>query len=322
MALVGPSHSRPEDDDPGAGGGDDPRPVTVSELGRRRRLGGLPFRRQLALALGTNRVALFGAGTLGLIILFCFVGPLLYHTDQTHVNFRMVDLPPGSRGHPLGTDQSGYDVLGRLMAGGQTSLIVCVSAAALAAVFGSLIGAIAGFIGGAIDTVSMRITDAFLAIPQLFVVIVVATILVPSRLSLIVLIAGLSWFTTARLVRGEALRIRHLEYIDAARVAGSRTPFTIVRHVLPNSIGVIVVSTTFQVADAILLLASLDFLGLGIPPPAASWGGMLSSGLEYIADNYWWLIVPVGLIIVITVTAVNAIGDGLRDALEVRLRER
>lgn len=294
----------------------------VTAAGRRRRLSALPVRRQLIAALGTNRVALGGAALLVLIILFCFVGPLLYHTDQTHVNFKGVDLTPGARGHALGTDQSGYDVLGRLMAGGQTSLIVCVSAAVLAAVFGSLIGAISGFLGGAIDAIAMRLTDAFLAIPQLFVVIVVATMVVPSRLSLIIVIAGLSWFSTARLVRGEALRIRSLEYIDAARVAGSPTLVTIIRHVLPNAVGVIVVSTTFQVADAILLLASLDFLGLGIPPPSASWGGMLTSGLDYIADGYWWLIVPAGLIIVITVTAVNTIGDGLRDALEVRLRQR
>jgi peptide/nickel transport system permease protein len=272
--------------------------------------------------MGTNRVALAGVGLLVLIILFCFIGPLLYHTDQTHVNFKVVDLSPGSQGHPLGTDQSGYDVLGRLMAGGQTSLIVCVSAAVLAAVFGSLVGAISGFVGGAVDAIAMRLTDAFLAIPQLFVVIVVATMVVPSRLSLIIVIAGLSWFSTARLVRGEALRIRSLEYIDAARVAGTPTARTIIRHVLPNAVGVIVVSTTFQVADAILLLASLDFLGLGIPPPSASWGGMLTSGLDYIADGYWWLIVPAGLIIVMTVTAVNTIGDGLRDALEVRLRQR
>ena len=298
------------------------RPVGDRLLWRRRRRPVSPLRRRLLSRLGSNRVALTGAAVLLLIILFCFVGPLLYQTDQTHVNFSAVNLPPGTDGHPLGTDESGYDVLGRLMAGGQTSLIVCVSSAVLAAVVGSLIGAVAGFLGGVIDTLIMRFTDALLSFPQLFVVIVVATIIVPSRLSLIVLIAALSWFSTARLVRGETLRIRELEYIDAARVAGARRSSTIVKHVLPNAIGVIVVSTTFQVADAILLLASLDFLGLGIPPPAASWGGMLTSGLDYIADGYWWLIAPVGALIVITVTAVNFIGDGLRDALEVRLRER
>jgi peptide/nickel transport system permease protein len=277
--------------------------------------------RRLLRRLDANRLVALGGGVFALIVLFCFVGPLLYHTDQTHVNFSAVDVRPGRAGHPLGTDQSGYDVLGRLMSGGQTSLIVCISSAILAATLGSLIGAVAGFVGGVVDTVLMRLTDALLAIPQLFVVIVVATMIVPSRFSLTVLIAALSWFSTARLVRGEALRIRQLEYIDAARVAGVRGAATIVRHVLPNAVGVIVVSTTFQVADAILLLASLDFLGLGIPPPSASWGGMLTSGLEYVYDGYWWLIAPAGALIVITVTAANFIGDGLRDALEVRLRE-
>jgi peptide/nickel transport system permease protein len=323
MPVAGPSKESQQDANTGTDSAVGSEAVdAVAQLGRGRRFSALPIRRQLLRGLSTNRVAMVGAGILALIILFCFVGPLLYHTDQSHVNFKAVDLTPGTRSHALGTDQSGYDVLGRLMGGGQTSLIVCVSAAMLAAVFGSLVGAISGFAGGAIDAIAMRLTDAFLAIPQLFVVIVVATMVVPSRLSLIIVIAGLSWFSTARLVRGEALRIRSLEYIDAARVAGTPTAVTIVRHVLPNAIGVIVVSTTFQVADAILLLASLDFLGLGIPPPAASWGGMLTSGLEYIADGYWWLIVPAGLIIVLTVTAVNTLGDGLRDALEVRLRQR
>jgi len=283
---------------------------------------GAGMRRSVLAAFAGNRMALVGAIGFLLIVLFCFIGPLVYHTDQVHVNFDQVDLSPGASGHPLGTDQSGYDVLGRLMAGGQTSLIVCVSAAILAACVGSLIGAVAGYLGGIVDTLLMRLVDAFLSIPQLFVVIVVATIIVPSRLSLTILIAALSWFTTARLVRGETLRIRELEYVDAARAAGARGSRIIARHVIPNAVGVIVVSTTFQVADAILLLASLDFLGLGIPPPAASWGGMLSTGLQYVYDGYWWLIVPVGAIIVLTVTMVNVMGDGLRDALEVRLRER
>jgi len=279
-------------------------------------------RRPLLEAFAHNRMALVGAIGLLMIVLFCFIGPLLYHTDQVHVNFDQIDLSPGSGGHPLGTDQSGYDVLGRLMAGGQTSLIVCISAAILAACLGSLVGAIAGYVGGFVDAVMMRLVDAFLSIPQLFVVIVVATIIIPSRLSLTILIAALSWFSTARLVRGETLRIRELEYVDAAHAAGARGSRIILRHVLPNAVGVIAVSTTFQVADAILLLASLDFLGLGIPPPAASWGGMLTTGLQYVYDGYWWLIVPAGVIIVFTVTMVNVIGDGLRDAFEVRLRER
>jgi peptide/nickel transport system permease protein len=269
-----------------------------------------------------NKLGLVGVALFVGVVLFAFVGPLLYHTDQIHTNFDQVDLPPGAAGHLLGTDQSGYDVLGRLMAGGQTSLIVSVAAAFLAAVGGSLVGAAAGFSASVVDSVLMRLVDAFMSIPQLFVVIVVATIVVPSRASLMIIIASMSWFTTARLVRGEALRIRELEYVEAARSVGSGRPRIVIRHVLPNAVGVIVVSTTFQVADAILILASLDFLGLGIPSPSASWGGMLSTGLQYIYDGYWWLIFPAGGIIMVAVMAVNFIGDGLRDAVETRLRER
>jgi peptide/nickel transport system permease protein len=269
-----------------------------------------------------NVLAMVGAVLLVGIVAFCFIGPLLYHTDQIHTNFSHADLPPGSAGDPLGTDQSGYDVLGRLMVGGQTSLIIGISAALLAAVAGSIVGAVAGFAGRAIDTVLMRLVDGFISIPQLFVVIVLATIVVPSKLTLIIVIASLSWFTTARLVRGEALRIRNLEYVEAATVAGSPWARTIFRHVIPNAVGVIVVSAAFQVADAILLLAALDFLGLGIPPPAVSWGGMLSAGLQYVYDGYWWIIVFPGAMILLTVMASSFIGDGLRDALETRMRDR
>lgn len=269
-----------------------------------------------------NVLAMVGVVLLAAVVLFCFVGPMFYHTDQIHTNFPQADLAPGAAGHLLGTDQSGYDVLGRLMVGGQTSLIIGVCAAILAAVVGSIVGAFAGFVGGALDTVLMRLVDGFIAIPQLLVVIVLATIVVPTRLTLILVIASLSWFTTARLVRGEALAIRNLEYIEAARMVGSPWIRTISRHVIPNAVGVIVVSAAFQVADAILLLASLDFLGLGIPPPAASWGGMLSTGLQYVYSGYWWMIVFPGAMILLTVMTFSFIGDGLRDALESRLRER
>ncbi len=278
--------------------------------------------RRTALTFAQNRLALVGVALLLLIVLFSFVGPLVYHTDQVRTNFAQADLAPGTDGHPLGTDSSGYDVLGRLMAGGQTSLIVGFAAAALAALVGSIYGAIAGFAGKAADTVLMRFVDGCLSIPQLLVVIILATIFIPSRFSLVIVIAAISWFPTARLVRGEALRIVRLDYVEASKSAGSRGRWILFRHILPNSIGVIVVSATFQVATAILLVASLSFLGLGIPPPAASWGGMLSTGLQYIYDGYWWMIYPAGLLIVLTIMACNFIGDGLRDAFEARLQRR
>lgn len=277
---------------------------------------------RLALVFIENKLAVFGAGLLLLIFLFSFVGPLLYHTTQVRTNFNQATLAPGADGHPLGTDSSGYDVLGRLMAGGQTSLIIGFAAAALASFAGSIVGALAGFAGKSVDKVLMRFVDGCMSIPQLLIVIILVTIFIPSRTSLMIVIGCISWMPTARLVRGEALRIARLDYVEASKAAGSRQRWVLVRHILPNSIGVIVVSAAFQVATAILLIASLSYLGLSIPPPAASWGGMVATGLEYIYDGYWWMIYPAGLLIVLTIMACNFIGDGLRDALETRLQRR
>ena len=174
----------------------------------------------------------------------------------------------------------------------------------------------------AVDSVMMRIVDIMLAIPTLVLLLVVASIFRPDLLMLIVIISLLSWLVPARLVRGEALTLRTREYVQAVRMMGGGGRRTIIRHIVPNAIGVIVVNATFQVADAILLLAVLSFLGLGLPPPAASWGGILSDGLNYLYDGYWWLIYPAGLAIVITVISFNFIGDALRDSFDVRLRIR
>lgn len=277
-------------------------------------------RRRMVVAFAHDKLALAGLGLLLAIVLFSFVGPLIYHTNQVTTSFTQAFQAPGIGGHPLGTDSSGYDVLGRLMAGGQTSLIVGLGAAALAALVGSVVGAIAGFAGKSVDMVLMRFVDGCMSIPQLLVVIILATIIIPSRISLAIVIGSISWFPTARLVRGEALRIVRLDYVQASRAAGSNGRWVLFRHILPNALGVIVVSATFQIATAILLVASLSFLGLGIPPPAASWGGMLATGLQYIYDGYWWMIYPAGALIVLTIMACNFTGDGLRDAFETRLQ--
>ena len=144
----------------------------------------------------------------------------------------------------------------------------------------------------------------------------------PTVLLLIVVISLLSWLGPARLVRGETLSLRTREFIDATRVMGGRSPRIIARHLVPNAFGTIVVSATFQVADAIILLATLSFLGFGLPPPAATWGGMLSQGTTYLLDSYWWEVYPAGLIIMLTVIALNFVGDALRDTLDTRLRQR
>jgi peptide/nickel transport system permease protein len=160
-----------------------------------------------------------------------------------------------------------------------------------------------------------------LSIPTLFLLLFMATIFRPSRLMLTIIIAAVSWLVTSRLIRGETLSLRMREYVQAARVMGGSGPYNMFRHVLPNAIGTVAVNVTFQVADAILLLAAMSYLGLGVPAPGTDWGGMLSDGVNYSFSGYWWLIYPPGLAIVVTVVAFNFIGDALRDSLESRLQQ-
>jgi peptide/nickel transport system permease protein len=277
--------------------------------------------RLIAESFIERRLALVGLGIIVLIALFSFLGPHFYHTDQVHTNMGDVTRPP-SDAHPLGTDQVGYDILGRLMLGGQSSLEVGLAAAILASIVGTAWGAVAGFLGGWVDAVMMRVVDSILAVPPLLFILLMATVFTPTIPVLIGVIALVAWLPTARLVRGESLSLRVRDFVHASKGVGARNGRIILRHIVPNVIGTIVVQTTFSVADAILLLAALSYLGLGPPPPAANWGGMLTEGLEYIYDGYWWLIYPAGLAIVLTVVAFNFVGDGLRDALEVRLQRR
>jgi peptide/nickel transport system permease protein len=250
------------------------------------------------------------------LVLFCFLGPVIHPTDQVHTNIAITNVGP-SAAHPLGTDANGYDVLGRLMVGGRNSLEIGVAVALLATTLGALWGAFAGLTGGVLDAAMMRVLDALLALPSIFILIYLATIVQPTVPLLIVVISLLSWLGTARLIRGETLSLRTREFVQAAGSMGASRTHTILRHVLPNTFGTLVVNATFQVADAILLLATLSFLGFGLPPPAATWGGMLSQGTTYLLDGYWWQVYPAGALIVVTVIAFNLAGEALRDALNV-----
>jgi peptide/nickel transport system permease protein len=288
--------------------------TTTTDEGRRRG-------RAYLHAFAENRLALVGLVIIVGLLLFCFVGPYLYHTNQVTTRLALENLPPGP-GRPLGTDEVGYDVLGRLMVGGQTSLEVAFGAAAFAVALGVVWGAVAGYFGGILDSLMMRIVDAFLSIPVLFLLLFLATVWRPNVLMLILVVGLVSWLIPARLVRGETLSLRTREYVQAAKTMGVRSPTIIYRHIITNSIGTIMVNATFQIADAILLVAALSFLGLGIPPPAANWGSMLSDGLNFVYSGYWWLIYPAGIAIVVTVVAFNLVGDGLSDALGVTRRRR
>jgi ABC-type dipeptide/oligopeptide/nickel transport system permease subunit len=268
-----------------------------------------------------NRLAVIGFGMLIFFVLFSFVGPLIYHTDQLDTNLTLANLPP-SAGHLFGTDTSGFDELGRMMKGGQAALEIGFFAAFVAIVIGTLWGAVSGLAGGIVDSAMMRVVDVFLSVPFLFVVLILAVKFGATVLSLSLVIGGFAWQVPARLVRGEVLSLRERDFVLAARTAGSSSWRLISRHLIPNSLGVVIVNVTFQVADAILAVSYIGFLGFGLHFPNVDWGDQLSTGSTYLEDGYWWLIFPVGACIVLTVMALNFIGDALRDAMDVRLRRR
>jgi len=268
-----------------------------------------------------NRLAVIGLGIIAFFVLFCFVGPLFYHGNVLSSNLETTNLPPGS-GHPAGTDNQGFDELALLMQGGQAALEVGFFAAAVGIGIGTLWGAIAGLTGGILDSTMMRVVDIFLSIPFLFIVLIVAVRYGASVLSLSLIIGGFTWLVPARLVRGEVLTLRVRDFVSAARAAGSGRWRLINRHLIPNALGTIIVNVTFQVADAILTIAALGFLGFGLHYPHQDWGDMLSNGTQYLQDGYWWLIYPVGACIVLVVMACNLVGDAMRDSLDVRLRRR
>lgn len=278
------------------------------------------WRKQLA-EFFRNPLGSAGAAAIIIMLLFSFIGPMIYPTDQTTPNLLRITLHPSAQ-FPLGTDNVGYNVLGRLMVAGQSSLEVGLAAAVIAGVLGTLWGSVAGFVGGWLDTVMMRIVDALLAIPALLLVLLLSTLVTPSLIMVIIVLGLISWLTTARLVRGQVLVLRKLEFVEASHAFGGTARQIVLKHLVPNVIGTVVVQATFEVANAILLFAALSFLGLGPPPPAANWGGMLTNGLDYVFDGYWWLIYPAGVCIVITVVAFNLVGDALRDLVEVRLQRR
>ena len=268
-----------------------------------------------------NRLAVIGFAILVFFVLFCFVGPLIYHTNQLVTDLSQANQPPSAE-HLLGTDTNGFDELGRIMKGGQSSLEIGFFAAFVAIVIGTLFGAVSGLIGGFVDSAMMRVVDIFLSVPFLFVVLILAVKFGATVASLSLVIGFFAWQVPARLIRGEVLSLRERDFVHAARTAGASRWRLISRHLIPNALGVVIVNVTFQVADAILAVSYVGFLGFGLHFPNVDWGDMLSDGSNYLQDGYWWLIFPVGACIVLTVMALNFIGDALRDAMDVRLRRR
>ncbi|MGY2893959.1 oligopeptide ABC transporter permease [Deinococcus sp. UYEF24] len=265
-----------------------------------------------------HKLAVFGLVMLLLLALMAILAPYIAPYTFDGQDLSIIGQPqPPSRLHLMGTDQLGRDAFTRILYGARISLMVGLFSALLATGLGTLIGALAGYYRGFIDTLLMRFTDVVLCIPLLPLVIVLSGILRPSVALLICIVGGLSWMGTARLVRGQFLSLREREFVEASRALGGRDNRIMFRHILPNAVGPIIVSTTLSVGGAIMLESALSFLGLGVQPPTPTWGNLLNYASQWLTGAPWLALFP-GLMILITVLSVNFLGDGLRDAFDPR----
>jgi peptide/nickel transport system permease protein len=247
---------------------------------------------------------------------FVLYPPVPYSPTQYDLD-RMLEAP--SRDHWLGTDDRGRDVASRMIHGSRTSLSVGFVAVGIYLAIGILLGALAGFYGGAVDMVISRLYEIMICFPTFFLILAIMAFLPPSIFNVMVVIGATGWTGVARLVRGEFLKLRAQDFVTASRALGAKDSRVIFRHVLPNALAPVLVSATFGVAGAVLVESSLSFLGFGVPPPTPSWGDILSQSRAYI-DFAWWLTLFPGLAIFLTVTAYNLVGEGLRDAVDPRLK--
>jgi peptide/nickel transport system permease protein len=250
------------------------------------------------------------------LVLICALAPVVFPLEPDAVDLRAYQKPP-SVAHWLGTDSSGRDVLSRLIYGGRVSLSVGLVAVGIYVTLGLLVGSVAGYWSGWVDSLLMRLADVFMAFPRLIIIITVAALVGPSIYNVMLIIGLLGWPPTARIVRGMFLSLRERECVAASRAIGASPVRIIARHLLPNVLAPVIVAATFGTAEAILLEASLSFLGLGVQPPMASWGNMLNAAEDIaILQSMPWLWLPPGLMIAVTVLSLNFVGDGLRDALD------
>jgi peptide/nickel transport system permease protein len=262
---------------------------------------------------------------LTLVILLGLVGPWLAPHNPRDADLALSLTPPawsegGDWSYPLGTDQQGRDILSRIIAGARVSLIVGFMAVGVAGGLGALVALVGGYYGGWIDAVLGRVVDTMLSMPFLMVAIVMAQVLTPGIRTIVLILGFTYWATYARVLRGEVLKIKSQDYVALARVGGSSTPRILWRYILPNLVNTLIVLATLQLGSTILAEATLSFLGLGVPPPNAAWGLMLSEGRQYITYA-WWLAVFPGVAIMLTVLSANMLGDWLRVRLDPKLRQ-
>lgn len=271
--------------------------------------------------LRRNPRAMLGLYVLIILALSTAFAPYIATHDRDEINLAMVERPPSSQ-HLLGTDDLGRDVFSRLLYGGRVSLTVGLVAVSIYLCIGVVLGSIAGYYGNVVDNVIMRITDVIMVLPFFPLALTMAAVLGPSVYNTMIIIGLLGWTGICRLVRGEFLSLRRRDFVEAAQAEGASDSRIIFRHILPNAMAPIMVAATLGVAGAILSEAGLSFLGLGVQQPMPSWGNMLSAAISLrVLLLRPWLWIPPGLIIFVAVLAVNLLGDGLRDALDPRLKE-
>jgi len=268
--------------------------------------------------LKNHPLMVFGTAIIVMLVLTALFAPWMTSFDPIQQTLTDRLLAPSSL-HWMGTDQYGRDVFTRLVYGSRISLAVGLVAVSIYIFIGTLVGAVAGYYGGWIDFILMRLVDILLCIPTFFLILMVIAFVGPSIVNIMVIIGLTSWTDVARLVRGEILSLKEREFIMAARVIGMKDSRIILKHLLPNALGPILVVATLGVGGAILLESSLSFLGLGVQPPTPSWGNILQEGKDHLTDA-WWLVTFPGIAIFTTVLGYNLLGEGLRDLLDPRLR--
>ncbi|WP_042374531.1 oligopeptide ABC transporter permease [Neobacillus jeddahensis] len=262
-----------------------------------------------------HRLAFVGSLFMIFIILVAIFAPAITPKNPYQV-YEEFSAPPSAE-HWLGTDQVGRDIFTRLVYASRVSMLVGLGAVLIYSVIGTILGAISGYFGGWVDILLMRLTDVFMSFPGLMLILVVVSILGPSLLNIIWILGLLGWPSVARLVRGSVLSLKHVDFVKSGVVLGLSTPRILFQHILPNAIAPILVQATFGIAASIIVEASLSFLGMGVQPPTASWGNMLTDAQSLtVLTSQPWLWVPPGIMIVLVVLAINFIGDGLRDAMD------
>jgi len=264
-----------------------------------------------------NRLAMFGAVIVMGFILLAIVGPWIAPYDPVKPDYQSLLMPPSAQ-HLMGTDQLGRDVFSRVLCGARFAFLIGLGVVILEGIIGVSLGILAGYFGGAIDNVLMRVVDIMLSIPAMVLAIVIAGSFGGGLLPLIITMVIISWAHFARLMRGQALAERERVYIEAARAIGASHERIILRHVLPNTISLAIVFSTLEIPWAILFSASLSFIGVGIQPPTPEWGNIIASGRDYLTTA-WWIATFPGLVLMLVVLGFNFLGDGLRDALDPKL---